>query len=163
MPVPTPHRGMPRRIHWRELALFIYAWQLTGCVHVVGHALAANFLGIRSRVAIPWQRFVPLFGWSWNLYQPHAVMMCHYDDAALDVASPVVRVLIGFAGPYVQLIFVVGMGTLALPSVSALCGGAAPFAVVMFAWQLLYFVWYAMHFHQDPFSDFALFVRRGEW
>jgi hypothetical protein len=192
------------KIHWWELALFIYAWQLTGCVHIVGHWVAASILGIKSRVVVPWQRFVPLLGWGWNLYQvricvrdnhkehchaccarcrpiyvfggyrlmyvsvcmqktqPHAVMMCHYDDAALKVAPPIVRVLIGFAGPYVQLVFVIIMGTLALPGVSALCGGTAMFALIMCVWQLLYFVWYAIHFHEDDFSDFALFIRLGE-
>ena len=36
------------------------------------------------------------------------------------------------------------------------------FALIMCVWQLLYFVWYAIHFHEDDFSDFALFVRLWE-
>ncbi len=46
-----------------------------------------------------------------------------------------------------------------LPEVAALAGGVAAFSCGMCTWQLLYFVWYAVHFHEDAHSDFALFIR----
>ena len=137
---------------------FVYAWQLAGCVHIAGHWLAASLLGVPACVAIPWQRCVPLWGWGWNLTQPHSAMMCSYEDAMLRQASPTVRALIGFAGPYAQLIFVVVVGTCVFPGVASLCGGSATFALMMCIWQLAYFVWYAIHFHSDEHSDFRLFV-----
>ena len=137
---------------------FLYAWQLTGCIHIIGHWLAASFFCIPAQITLPWQRFVPLWGWGWNLTQPHSVMICKYDKDALREASPTARTFIGFAGPYIQLIFIITMGTIILPCVSELCGGVVSFCLSMCVWQLLYFVWYAIHFHNDEDSDFHLFI-----
>ena len=136
----------------------MYAWQLAGCVHIAGHWLAASVLGVSAHIALPWQRFVPLWGWGWNLKQPHSAMLCNYDTVVLRQATPTTRTLIGFAGPYTQLLFVVVMGTCVFPDVAAQCGGAAVFALLMCIWQLVYFVWYAIHFHNDEHSDFCLFI-----
>lgn len=136
---------------------FLYAWQMTGCVHIIGHYVTARSFRIPARVIIPWQRFVPVWGWYWNITQPHSAMMCQYDKYKLSTATPTKRTLIGFAGPYTQLLFIIAVGTLFLPCVSELCGGSVLFSLLMCIWQLLYFVWYAIHFHTDGDSDFRLF------
>jgi hypothetical protein len=141
---------------------FIYAWQMAGVVHLFGHKLTATAWGINAEVVVPWQRFVPLLGWGYNLIHTHGVMMCHYDDAALDKASPACRVSIGFGGPYTQLIYMIIVGTVLLPDISVMVGGRAAYALIMCTWQFLYFFWYAIHFHADPHSDFALFSRRSK-
>ena len=141
---------------------FIYSWQLAGCIHILGHFTVGFFLGIKSEIVIPWQRLIPLWGWNWNLTQPHTSMMCHYDIQAISTASPMKRVLIGFAGPYSQLLFIICMGTLAFPIISDLCGGFCIFSLLMCMWQFTYFVWYAIHFHEDEFSDFNLFIRQTQ-
>ena len=151
--------ALPRH-DWLDLCAFAYLWQLAGVVHILGHWLVAVACGIRARAVIPWQRFVPGWGWGWNLGQPHAAMMCHYDDQSMAVAAPWKRVVVGFAGPYLQLAFVVAAGTFFVPSISSrlVTETRAEFALCTFAWQLLYFVWYAIHYHNDPHSDFALLV-----
>ena len=141
-----------------SFASFIYFWQLTGCIHILGHWIAARIFGINCRVIIPWQRFIPLYGWVWNLCQPHNKMMCEYQTEEIDAASPFVRVLIGFSGPYSQLCFIIFIGIIIIPEISEILGGKTLFALLMCVWQLIYFVWYAIYFHTDKFSDFTLFV-----
>ena len=58
-----------------DIILFLYFWQLTGCVHIITHCVTANLLHISSNFNIPWLRFVPFFGWWWNLIQPHKIMI----------------------------------------------------------------------------------------
>ena len=124
----------------------------------MGHWVTARLFHIDARMIIPYQRFIPMYGWVWNLFQSHELMMCEYDHAALDKASPTVRVFTGFAGPYLQLIFIILIGTTVMPQIGALFGGWTVYALFMCVWQFLYFMWYAIHFHNDTFSDFALFV-----
>ena len=69
-----------------ELSLFIYGWQLAGAVHLIGHRLAAWFTGVGAVVHLPWQRFVPIWGWAWNLYQPHDAMYVKMDPSDLAVS-----------------------------------------------------------------------------
>ena len=128
-------------------------------MHILGHWVAAWLFNVPAQVVIPWQRFVPIWGWGWNLTQPHSLMMCKYDDTVLKKASPTARTLIGFAGSYTQLLFVITVGTIVFPNVAGLCGGATSFSLLMCIWQLIYFVWYAIHFHNDAHSDFILFVK----
>ena len=40
-----------------------------------------------------------------------------------------------------------------------MAGGAVQYVLVMCVWQLLYFFGYAIFFHEDEHSDFALFFR----
>jgi hypothetical protein len=138
---------------------FMYSWQMAGVVHLFGHKAAATVWGVKAEVIVPWQRFVPLLGWGWNLVQPHGVMMCHYDNAALSRASPACRVSVGFGGPYTQLIYMIVVGTVLLPEISVMVGGRAVYSLIMCIWQFLYFFFYAIHFHADPHSDFVLFSR----
>ena len=50
--------------------------------------------------------------WGWNLFQPHDVMYVRMDPSALSLAPPLSRVLIGFAGPYGQLTYMLLLGRL---------------------------------------------------
>ena len=142
-----------------DITLFLYFWQLAGCVHIIAHCVTANLFNISSNFNIPWFRFIPFFGWWWNLIQPHKIMMCHYDNVALQEASPIVRTIIGFSGPYVQLIYVIAIGIYIFPKIAMLCGGNIKFALLMCIWQFIYFVWYAIFYHYDKYSDFQLFIK----
>jgi len=41
-----------------DIILFLYFWQLAGCVHIIAHCVTANLLNISSIINIPWLRFV---------------------------------------------------------------------------------------------------------
>ena len=109
---------------------------------------------------IPWQRFVPVWGWYWNLSQPHEAMYCNYDSTDLGAASTFTRVSIGFGGPYSQLVYMLLVG-LIIPAPRRMLGSYERYVIMMMTWQLLYFYWYAQHFHDDCHSDFVHFVSRG--
>ena len=113
-------------------------------------------------------------------------MYVKMDPPALRLAPPKTRVLIGFAGPYGQLLYMLALGRVlrSVPrlfaavfspspssskntalrpssSSSSSSSGYSTYAACMMAWQLLYFVWYTQFFFDDCYSDFAYFVRRG--
>ena len=141
-----------------QLLLFLYLWQCASYVHVCSHLVAAILCGIPARVVLAWQKLVPMIGWIWDKYQPHEAFMCHYDSEAIERAPNWQRVAVGFAGPYVQLIYMLLVG-LRVPRVCSLVGGFKNYVIIMLAWTILYLPLYAIWFHEDPNSDFALFVK----
>jgi hypothetical protein len=141
-----------------EIIFFLYLWQLAGYIHIFGHYIFATIFNIKSKIIIPWQRFIPIYGWIWNLYKPHNKMMCKY-LTNLDNKSPITRVFIGLSGPYLQLIYIILIGKIFFPNLIVLIGGFTKYALIMCIWQLLYFIGYSIWFHDDKFSDFALLHR----
>lgn len=140
-----------------QLLLFLYLWQCASYVHVCAHLAVATLCGIPARVTLAWQKAVPVVGWIWDKYQPHEAFMCHYDPV-IGRAPNWQRVAVGFAGPYVQLVYMLLVG-LCVPRVCSLAGGYKNYVIVMLAWTILYLPLYAVWFHEDPNSDFALFVK----
>ena len=86
-------------------------------------------------------------------------MMVHVDLDALHLMEPSVKVLYGYAGILIQLLYMLVIGGLLKPyrvfseqlSFSMYCNA-------MFAWTLAYIYGYAIHFYDDPTADFALFT-----
>ena len=77
-PLSSPHRRVQQQQEeeegrswreWLEAAAFVYGWQLAGAVHLCGHWAMAALQGVPAEVRLPWQRFMPLYGWAWNLFQ----------------------------------------------------------------------------------------------
>ena len=133
---------------------WVYCYQLAGIVHLTGHAMIAWCHGLEHRLVWPWQRLVPLWGWYWNLAQPHDVMMVHVDMDALHLLAPSAKVLYGYAGILIQLLYMLVVGGLLKPylvfdkrlSFSMYCNA-------MFLWTLAYMYGYAIHFYDDPTGE----------
>ena len=73
---------------------------------------------------------------------------------------------IGLAGPYSQLAYMLLVGAMGekygVVDVRYFFGGKdlKNYVIAMLAWTLGYFFWYAIWFHEDPNSDFVLYVRQ---
>ena len=144
------------------IVAWVYTYQLAGIVHLSGHALVARFYGVDSRVVWPWQRLVPIWGWYWNLTQPHDVMMVHVDLNTLHSLEPSAKIQYGYAGICIQLAYMLVIGGVLKPykvvnDLVPFNFGYSLYANGMFMWTLMYMYGYAIHFYDDPTADFALF------
>ena len=114
--------NLEKHIPLGSYLLFLYLWQLAGAVHISSHWLFATLFGVPARIQLAWQKFVPVYGWVWDKYQPHTAFMCHYDVRQLQAADPWQRVSVGFAGPYCQLIYMLAIGFYVKPVPMAVSG-----------------------------------------
>ena len=142
-----------------EIIIFLYLWQLAGCIHIIGHYITAKLFNIESNIIIPWQRFIPLYGWVWNLYKPHNKMMCNYKED-LTNKSAITRVFIGLSGSYFQLLYMIIIGKLLFKNIINYIGGFTIYVLIMCIWQLVYFIIYPIIYHNDKYSDFALLYKK---
>ncbi len=136
---------------------FIYILQLSGIFHILGHFITAKYFNIKTKIKIPIQRLIPIYGWIWTLQNNHEEMSCTYQNNLKNQPS-YVRSLIGFAGLYGQMIFML-LIPIIFPNLFNKFISYKNYCLLICFWQFTYLIFYSIWYHDDKLSDFHLLVR----
>lgn len=106
----------------------------------------------RTKLHLNWRKLVPLYGPLWDKFQPHDSFMCEYDpDDLRNVSDASSRVFLGFAGMYVQMLFMSWVGTCLFPRLCTIIfGDQKTYLLFICAWNFVYMIMYAMYVSFSP-------------
>lgn len=140
---------------WLECCCFLYLLQIAGYFHVGAHYVTAKILGVDAELRISYHKLLPIYGIVWDKFESHEAFMCAYQNSSLLAAAPWRRVAIGFSGPYAHLAYLLLIGAWLGPS-SRDRSRYRAYACCVLAFFLVFQVWSAIWFYDDPTGDYAL-------